>query len=533
MKRKKTRRIKKGISKRHVTPLFVLAILLVIFSISISSVIGKGRVTPLQVIQKPRATVCPGPVSQGFTRCHSKVVTDNNGRPLATTGPSGYGPLQFHTAYNLPNNANGIPIVAIVDAYDDPSALSDLNTYSTQYGIPNLPKCSGSVAGSSVPCFAKIDQNGGTSYPSFNSGWALEISLDVQIAHAICQNCSILLVEAASNSFGNLLTAENQAVIQRAVAVSNSWSAGEFSGETSYDSYFNHPGVAITASAGDSGYSSGTQYPAASQYVVSVGGTTLQLNSDNSYSSEAVWSGTGSGCSLYEAKPSWQKDSGCTSRTLNDVSADADPNTGAAVYDSAGYNGQYGWFQVGGTSLSSPLIASVYALAGLTPSVYEASVLYLNSSSLHDIVSGNNGTCSPAYLCTGLAGYDGPTGLGSPIGLTAFGGSLNTNPTPTPTTSVTPTPTNVPQTVTVSITFPPDGGTVTRRSKVTISTIDSSNVTKVNFSVNGSLICSVTASPFNCGWTVPGKPNASYKITAAAYDSNGDSATSSVNVTAK
>ncbi len=534
MKRKIFKRSKKGSLLKYFAPLFVLAILLVIFSIiGISKAIGQGRVYPLPVIQRPSAPVCPGPVSQGFTRCHSRVVTDNNGKPLATTGPSGYSPLQFHTAYNLPNNAAGAPIIAIVDAYDDPNVLSDLNTYSTQYGIPSLPQCSGSIASSSVPCFAKINQNGGTSYPSFNSGWALEISLDVQVAHAICQNCSILLVEASSNSFSNLLTAENQAVTQGAVAVSNSWSGGEFSSETSYDSYFNHPGVAITAASGDSGYSAGTQYPAAYKYVVSVGGTTLQLNSDNTYYNETVWSGTGSGCSLYEVKPVWQKDTGCANRTLNDVSADADPNTGAAVYDSAGYNGQTGWFQVGGTSLSSPLIASVYALAGVTPSVYEASVLYPNYSYLHDIVSGNNGSCSPVYLCTGLAGYDGPTGLGTPNGLAAFGQSSTSSPTPTPTSSATPTPTPVPQTVTVSITNPLNGGTVARRSTVTITTSDSSNVTKVNFTVNGSLVCSTTTSPFSCNWSVPGKPNATYKITATAYDSIGDSATNSVTVTAK
>lgn len=490
-------------------------------------------VYPLPVLQRPSAPVCPGPLSQGNANCNSKVITNKAGRPLATAGPTGYGPLQFHTAYNLPNNAAGIPVIAIVDAYDNPNAYSDLTTYSNQFGIPVLPQCSGPIAASPVPCFSKINQNGGTSYPRFNSGWALEISLDVQVAHAICQNCSILLVEASSNSFSNLLKAENQAAAQGANAISNSWSAGEFSSETAYDSYFNHPGIAITAASGDNGYSAGTQYPAASKYVVSVGGTTLQLNSDSSYNNELVWSGTGSGCSSYETKPSWQTDIGCAKRTLNDVSADADPNTGAAVYDSAGYGGQYGWFQVGGTSLSSPLIAAVFALAGN----YQASTLYANSSYLHDVVSGNNGSCNPLYLCTGLLGFDGPTGLGTPNGLFAFNG---TGPTPTPTpiltATPTPTPTPIPEPVSVSITNPTNGGTVARRSTVTITTSASGTVTQVSFTVNGSLVCSaslIPLIPFSCDWNVSGKPNVTYVITATATDGLGGSASDTITVTAQ
>lgn len=160
---------------------------------------------------------------------------------MTFTTLSGYGSAQFLTADNLPSTGSGSPIIALVDAYDNPNALSDLNKYSPQFGIPQPPQCSGSISSNSSSCFAKIDQNGGTNYPSFNSGWVLESSLDVQIAHAICQNCKILLVEASTSSFGNLLTAEDQAVTQGASAISNSWSAGEFPGETSLDSYFNHP----------------------------------------------------------------------------------------------------------------------------------------------------------------------------------------------------------------------------------------------------------------------------------------------------
>jgi len=202
--------------------------------------------------------------------------------------------------------------------------------------------------------------------------------------------------------------------------ISNSYGSGEFSGETSYDSHFNHPGIAITFSSGDNGY--GVEYPASSKYVTAVGGTTLNLNSNSTYNSETVWSGTGSGCSAFELKPTWQKDNLCSKRTVADVSADADPNTGAAVYDSVKFQGQSGWFKVGGTSLSSPLVAAVYALAGVPSGSSANSLPYSsgNSTNLHDIVSGSNGSCRGTYLCTGVSGYDGPTGLGTPNGLAAF-----------------------------------------------------------------------------------------------------------------
>jgi len=268
-----------------------------------------------------------------------------------------------------------------------------------------------------------VNQTGGTTYPKKNGGWALEISLDVQIAHAVCPNCKILLVEASSNSFTNLLTAEDYAT-SHANVVSNSWGGGESSSETGYDSHFNRPGVPITVSSGDNGY--GVEYPAASQYVTAVGGTTLNLNADNTRSSETAWSGAGSGCSAYEAKPSWQHDSGCARRTVADVSADADPNTGAAVYDSTPYCliGNFfcttGWYQVGGTSLASPLIAAVYALAGNAAVTTYGSFPYSNTLWLYDVTSGSNGTCGGSYLCTAGLGYDGPSGLGTPIGTGGF-----------------------------------------------------------------------------------------------------------------
>ncbi len=447
--------LSKGLSSlsaiKYILPLILLVFLLSGFSLFKFKNANAQNVHPLPIVAQQYVPACPGPVSKGHAKCHALVVVhpDAHGHgpgPTNTPTPTpvplysgAYGPVQFHTAYNLPTTANGNPIIAIVDAYDDPTAYQDLTTYSQTYGIPVLPQCSGTIANSSSPCFAKIDQNGGTSYPNSNSGWGMEISLDVQVAHATCQNCRILLIEANSSSFTDLLTAENQALAQGAMIVSNSWSAGEFSTETSYDSIFNHPGVVFAFASGDSGYSGGTQYPSASPYVVSVGGTTLQINSNNTYYNETAWNGAGSGCSAYEPKPSWQNDSGCANRMTTDVSADADPNTGAAVLDSS-YS-PAGWYQVGGTSLATPLIASVYALAGPVGSnMYAASIPYSNFMYLHDVTSGSTGNCSTPYFCNALVGYDGPTGNGTPNGLGGFSNSSVT-PTPTPTGAPTPSPT--------------------------------------------------------------------------------------------
>lgn len=365
--------------------------------------------------------VCPGPASPGSARCHARVVVDGQGKPQASTLPSGFGPAQFHGAYGSQTTVSTPTTIAIVDAYDHPNILSDLNTYSTTFNIPKLPACTVAVSASSTPCFQKVDQRGGTNYPQVNAGWALEIALDVEAAHAICQNCNILLVEADSNSYNNLMTAVDRAVAMNASVVSNSYGSGEFSGETAFDSHFNHPGIAITFSSGDGGY--GVEYPAASQYVTAVGGTTLNLNSDNTYRSESVWNGAGSGCSAYETtKPVGQATlSGCTNRIVADVSADANPNTGAAVYDSVRYQGRRGWFKVGGTSLSSPIIAGVYALSGNTTGSANSIPysLFNYATNLHDVTTGSNGSCG-SYLCTAVSGYDGPTGLGTPNGTGAF-----------------------------------------------------------------------------------------------------------------
>jgi subtilase family serine protease len=354
--------------------------------------------------------VCTAPaVASAY--CHSQVVTDAAGNPYASASPYGYGPAQFQTAYGLTAAASSpsMQTIAIVDAYDDPTAESDLGLYASTYGLPQCSTANG--------CFTKVNQRGGTQYPRANERWALEISLDVQVAHAVCPNCKLLLVEATSDRLSSLMAAEDYAT-SHANVVSNSWGSSESSRETSYDAHFDHPGIPITVSSGDGGY--GVQWPAASQFVTAVGGTTLTLAADDSRSSETAWSGAGSGCSAYEPKPAWQTDSGCTKRTVADVSADADPRTGAAVYDSFGYLGESGWFTVGGTSLSAPLIASVYALAANGGSTIYGSYSYSHTSGLYDVTSGTNGWWCGNYLCIAGPGYDGPTGLGTPSGPSGF-----------------------------------------------------------------------------------------------------------------
>jgi subtilase family serine protease len=329
----------------------------------------------------------------------------------------GYGPSSLISAYDLPSSSKVLN-VAVVDAYNDPDAVSNVATYRSAWG---LPACN---TGTEAGCLTVTNQNGATSPLPPNAGdtgWDVEESLDVDMVSAICPSCHIFLVEATSPTIADLGTAVNSAVsVLDADFVSNSYGASESSSETTWDTdYYNHPGVAVTASAGDDGY--GVSYPAASQYVTSVGGTTLRKASSTSRGyTETVWSGTGSGCSAYEPKPTWQTDSGCSRRTDNDVAADANPNTGVAIYDT--YS-EGGWLEVGGTSVSSPLIASVFALAGTpTAGTYPSSYPYAHTSDLFNVTMGSNGSCSPAYLCHGEVGYNGPTGWGTPDGTAAFTG---------------------------------------------------------------------------------------------------------------
>jgi subtilase family serine protease len=356
------------------------------------------------------ARVCPT-AAVGEARCHAYIRVDDAAQPLATSGPSGYGPADLRAAYGLGSASSGGGVgqtIAIVDAYDDPNAESDLAVYRSQFGLSACTTANG--------CFRKVDQSGGKHYPRANAGWAEEISLDLDMASAICPNCKILLVEAKSNSFANLAAAVDRAAALGATEISNSYGGGEYSGEVSAQQHFNHPGIAITVSSGDNGF--GTEFPASSQYVTAVGGTTLARSANLRGFDETVWAGAGSGCSSFVSKPSWQTDAGCARRTVADVAAVADPNTGVAVYDTYRVR-PAGWLVFGGTSVAAPVIAGVYALAGNAKAITGGSFSYSHLASVFDITSGSNGGCG-TYLCMGIFGFDGPTGNGTPNGVGAF-----------------------------------------------------------------------------------------------------------------
>ncbi|MDB5182601.1 MAG: uncharacterized protein JWO47_385 [Candidatus Saccharibacteria bacterium] len=344
---------------------------------------------------------CSKRAAAGSARCNAQIVTDSKNKPLISSTPVGYGPADFKNAYGVKGSAS--VVVAVVVAYDAPHIADDLNTYSRTFGIATLPSC---TSESQSSCFKKYDERGGSSFPAADSGWAVEASMDVESVHGLCPHCRIDFIEAASSSMADLGQAVDQAASLHAKVVSNSYGGPETASETSADGHYNHAGVVMVASSGDSGY--GTSYPAASPYVVAVGGTDLHMNGAV-VTSETAWLDAGSGCSKYESKPTWQHDTSCKKRSIADVAADADPATGAAVYDSYPDEGRSGWFKVGGTSLAAPLVAGMLAASGRLSN--QPAWFYSNASMVRDIVSGHNGSCK-TYLCLSGNGYDGPTGLG-------------------------------------------------------------------------------------------------------------------------
>jgi hypothetical protein len=385
-------------------------------------VLPRQPVIPMRIGPGPARRVCPAR-SQGYMHCNSYIRTD----VIHPTIPSGYGPSDLRSAYNLAAaSASGgyNQVIAIVDAFDDPKAEADLGKYRSTFGLTPCTTANG--------CFLKVNQSGmASSYPPGDAGWAEEESLDVDMASAICPNCGIILVEATDNSGGNLYTAENTAASMcGATVISNSWDGGEYPSETGDESNFNHPGVMITFAAGDNSYAySGDGYPVSSRYVTAVGGTTL--NHVGATWTETVWNGSGSLCSAYISQPAWQANTAtvlanagvCSMRIDNDVAAVGDPNTGVAVYDTA--LGDPGWEVFGGTSVATPIIAGVYAIAGNGASLNAASFSYAHTGSLNDVTSGTNATGPPPtpcpnYLCMAGTGYDGPTGDGTPNGIGAF-----------------------------------------------------------------------------------------------------------------
>ena len=355
--------------------------------------------------------VC-GAAAPGFARCFAEVRTDVGHRALAAHAlPDGYGPADLRAAYHLPTTGGAGQTVAIVDAGDDANAEADLGVYRSTYGLPACTSANG--------CFRKVDQQGKTSPLPTDQGWGVEISLDLDMVSAACPACHILLVEGDSASFDDLGASENTAVALGANEVSNSYGGTESNGIDAYAADYTHPGVAILASSGDGGYDV-PNTPAAFQSVIAVGGTSLTKATNARGWTETAWNGASSGCSAWVDKPAWQQDPNCSGRMVADVSADADPQTGPAVYDS--FDGT-GWTVVGGTSASSPFIAGVVGLAGNPAQYPNASYFYAHTANLNDVVGGNNSgamDCGGDYQCNAVPGYDGPTGLGSPNGITAF-----------------------------------------------------------------------------------------------------------------
>jgi subtilase family serine protease len=350
----------------------------------------------------------------GEANCHALKLVDANGQAVASPNaatPSGKSPADIQSAYKLTGLSSGARAVAIVDAYGYPNAERDLGVYRSQFGLSSCTTANG--------CLRIIDQNGGTNLPRINVGWAQEQALDLDAVSATCPDCRIVLVQAKSASFADLGTAVNTAAKQPGVvAISNSYGGGD-APDTTYGSYYNHPGIAVTASTGDNGYQGGS-YPASSSYVTAVGGTSLTAASNARGWSETVWSGAGSGCSTYNTALAAAAPfgTGCAKRAMADVSAVADPQTGLAVYAPTTRSNS-SWAQYGGTSLSSPIIAAVYALSGNTAG-YANATPYAHTSSLFDVTSGSNGSCPTTQWCKARTGWDGPTGLGTPNGVGAF-----------------------------------------------------------------------------------------------------------------
>jgi hypothetical protein len=362
---------------------------------------------------------CPAAPAAGLAECMTVFQP-----PASADSVPGFTPTALRSAYDLSGpaaRAGGGETVAIVTAYSDPSAAADLAVYRKHFSLP--------ACGPAGGCLRIVSEHGSsTGLPAANSSWATSDALELDVVSALCPNCHLLLVDAASNSLASLGTAENAAVSAGAKFVVNGWAAPEYIGQDAYDHYFNHTGVVIVAASGDSGY--GRSYPADLPYVTSAGGTSLVRSAFNTrHWADIAWSGTGSACSALEVKPSWQRadasaSTGCLNRTQNDVAADADPGTGAAVYDS--YGSTAGWTQGGGTALAAAIVTSAYALAGTpAPRTYPASYPYQHLGHLNDVTFGSNGPCSlnPDYICDTRAGFDGPTGLGTPEGTTAFSAS--------------------------------------------------------------------------------------------------------------
>ena len=375
------------------------------------------------VFAQHRLTVLPNSSSSGgdpiaFMRPHY-VLHQTTADNLAAPPTSAFVPSKIRHAYGFDQvtNQGAGQVIGIVDAYNDPNAEADLSVFSKQFGLPACTTSNG--------CFHKVFSNG--HQPAANANWSVEISLDIQWAHAIAPQAKIVLVETSTNNMSDLINGVDVAVRNGASVVSMSWTSSEFNGEKSLDNHFVSNGVTFFSASGDNGTS--VAYPAASPFVIGVGGTSLTLDSNGNYVSETAWSGSGGGESAVESEPLFQEQFGIPNdargtRGVPDVSYNSNPGTGYAVYDSVGINGAAGWFQVGGTSAASPQWAALVAIANSSRvAVRKANLSSASSivysiakanlaSDFHAVTQGTNGSCG--VLCTASTGYDFVTGLGTP-----------------------------------------------------------------------------------------------------------------------
>jgi subtilase family serine protease len=388
---------------------------LVLAALSVSPTASAAPAEAGSTNRQHAVRVCTAALAKAEANCYAEKLVNSKGvSPAATTPPTGgLDPTELKDAYKLTGLTSGGRTVAIVDAYGYTNLERDLGVYRSQFGLSPCTKANG--------CLRIIDQNGGTNLPRMDVGWAQEQALDVDAVSAACPDCKIVVVQAKTNSFANLGAAVNRAAVQPGVvAISNSYGGGD-APDTTYGTYYNHPGIAVTASTGDNGYQGGS-YPASSSYTTAVGGTSLVAASGTSRGwSESVWSGAGSGCSSYNTALAAAASfgTGCAKRAMADVSAAADPSKGGlAVYYPSSRTAST-WGQFGGTSESAPIIAAVYALSGNTAG-YANAIPYAHPGSLFDVTTGNNGSCPTTQWCAARAGWDGPTGLGTPNGAGAF-----------------------------------------------------------------------------------------------------------------
>lgn len=348
---------------------------------------------------------CPAPTA-GHASCLAERLAVASPSVARGGQPKGLGARDIRSAYHLSATAGRGRTVAVVVAYDDPSAAADLAAYRAKYGLARCTIGNG--------CFRKVNQAGGRAMPRVDAAWAGEASLDIEMVSAACASCKILLVEARSSAMADLATAVDYAATQHVFAISNSYG----SGDSRYSAAYNHPGIAVVAAAGDSGYGAGA--PAKFSTVIAVGGTSLTRSKNARGWTERAWSGGGSMCAAGTAKPAWQTAvTQCRGKAVSDVSAVADPNTGVAAYLGTTAGGRRGWQVTGGTSAAAPIIAGVYAMS-TRAARYPAAYTWSHRSGLNDVTGGRNGRCATDVWCRARTGWDGPSGLGTPDGTSSF-----------------------------------------------------------------------------------------------------------------